>query len=282
MALAHHSTRGPFGTSRPAGTLPLAGVSGALAAVETTFRLLTTGPDPVAVDGRDLGLGLPRRVIPLGELASMLMHPSSSQALSDEVWRLLVTRTRSGDPKWVVASAGVALPGLWRAASRAARATGAEDAQSHVLEGFLNALWRVDLSQPGVCAFLCRHAFKHARAVGLAEEQPAASGLPCFAPRSALPPPLWGHPDLLLAKAVRLGVITDGEAQLIGDTRLESTNIAEHAARTGESKWALYKRRERAEQRLITALRAGDLSDPDTDAIAEATMTVVPDPADHQ
>ncbi|BCB83664.1 hypothetical protein Psuf_009770 [Phytohabitans suffuscus] len=32
--------------------------------LETTLRLLCTGPKPFAVDGRKLGHGLPRRMIP--------------------------------------------------------------------------------------------------------------------------------------------------------------------------------------------------------------------------
>ena len=44
--------------------------------IERRFRLLRDGPEPLAVDGAQVGHGLPRRLIPLPELAAILMHPS--------------------------------------------------------------------------------------------------------------------------------------------------------------------------------------------------------------
>jgi len=70
----------------------------ALDVAEATFRLLATGPGALSVDGRRLGHGLPRRPIPLGELASVLMHPSTGFAARDAAWRLLVERARVDGP----------------------------------------------------------------------------------------------------------------------------------------------------------------------------------------
>ena len=39
--------------------------------------------------------------------------------------------------------------------------------------------------------------------------------------RSTMPPPPWGHPDFVLARAAAEGAITSAEAELIGATRLE-------------------------------------------------------------
>jgi hypothetical protein len=46
--------------------------------LENCFRLLTTGPAPLAIDGRRLGHGLPTRQIPLGELRVLLHHPATT------------------------------------------------------------------------------------------------------------------------------------------------------------------------------------------------------------
>jgi hypothetical protein len=46
--------------------------------LEDAFRLLTGGPSPLVLDGREVGRDLPARPIPLGELRSMLLHPSTS------------------------------------------------------------------------------------------------------------------------------------------------------------------------------------------------------------
>jgi hypothetical protein len=91
--------------------------------LEISLRLLCTGPKPLAVNGRRLGHGLPRRMIPLHELASVLMHPATGFQAREAAWRLLVTNARTGDEKWIVGAVGVALPGLRRAAGRLARAT---------------------------------------------------------------------------------------------------------------------------------------------------------------
>lgn len=245
--------------------------------IEYRFRLMGEGPSPLSVDGRKLGHGLPRRRIALPELSAILMHPACSYAARDEAWRLLVRRARTGDPKWRAGAVGVALPGLRFKAYLLAKLSGG-DVQAAVVEHFLRALDKVDLGRPGVVGNLLSAAFSGARKE-LRETEPAASGEPNFAPGSALPPTPYGHPDLVLASAVRAGVITAEEAELIGATFLEEISIAAYAERTGLPRWGLYKRRQAAVARLKAAIEAGELSDPYAEVIIEATMTVVPEPA---
>jgi hypothetical protein len=57
--------------------------------LETTLRLLCTGPRPLAVDGRKLGHGLSRRMITLHELASVLMHPATGHDAREAAWLYL-------------------------------------------------------------------------------------------------------------------------------------------------------------------------------------------------
>ncbi len=49
--------------------------------LETCFRLLTSGPAPLTLDGRHVGHGLPARPIPLGELRVLLQHPAATSDL---------------------------------------------------------------------------------------------------------------------------------------------------------------------------------------------------------
>ena len=150
--------------SRPAGDAAVpALVRGAtpLDSLDVTLRLLCTGPQPLAVDGRTLGHGLPRRMIPLHELAALLMHPATSFQARDAAWRLLVRRARDDGGRWAVGAVGVALPGLRRAAGRLSRSTSSTDVQLDLLEGFTQALFTVDLEQPRICAH-------HTRGVGAA------------------------------------------------------------------------------------------------------------------
>jgi hypothetical protein len=244
---------------------------GLLDAIEYRFRLAHAGPQPLAVHGRPIGHGLPRRPIPLPELSAILMHPSCDFPARDEVWRLLVVQARSGSDAWLVGAVGVALPGLRNAAARLAR-TVTGDVQAALVTEFVAALKTVSLDEPRVVSRLLDTASSAARAA-LRAAEPASSGEANFAPGSALPPPPYGHPDLVLARAVAAGVITAEEADLIGTTYLEDVSVADYADRLGVSRWTVYKRRKAAEARLVEAITSGTLSDPDADVIAEATLT---------
>jgi hypothetical protein len=214
------------------GALPGAAL---LDAIDYRFRLCGEGPQPQAVDGRQLGYGLPRRRIVLTELSAILMHPSCGTAAQDAAWRFLVVHARTGEDRWVVGAVGVALPGLRHRAHLLSKlSTG--DLHAALIEAFLKALNKVDINQPGIVNALLNAAFSGARAA-LRDQEPAASGEANFAPGSALPPPPYGHPDLILARAVRLGVITVEEADLIGGTYLEDTSLAAYAERNGLPRW---------------------------------------------
>jgi hypothetical protein len=85
----------------------------------------------------------------------------------------------------------------------------------------------------------------------------------------SLPPaPPWGHPDLVLARAVADGAISQLDADLIGATRLEDVTVADWAAAHHMSTWTVYKLRKRAEQLLVGYLLDTDPHDQpgDTDA----------------
>jgi predicted DNA-binding protein (UPF0251 family) len=228
------------------------------------------------VDGAQVGHGLPRRLIPLPELSAILMHPSCGFEARDAAWRLLVTRARTGESSWTVGAVGVALPGLRRAANRLAR-NYSGDAQAALVTEFVAVLGRVDIAQAGVVSRLVDAAQAAARSA-LRATEPVASGEANFAPGSTLPPPPYGHPDLVLARAVAVGVLSVEEADLIGVTYLEDVSVTEYADRTGLSRWTVYKRRKAAVIRLVEAIRSGALSDPAAEVIAEATLTTAPDP----
>src|SRR5579863_10251308 len=84
------------------------------AMLEVSFRLLSEGPRPLELDGSDFA-GLPARPVPLAELRSILLHPSTSYATRDRVLGELIRRARA-DQAWLVGLAGTLLPGLRTAA----------------------------------------------------------------------------------------------------------------------------------------------------------------------
>jgi hypothetical protein len=84
--------------------------------LETTFRLLATGPHPPALDGA--AVGLQPGPIGLRDLQAMLFRPGTSVSVQRAVLVQLVRRARQHRGAWLVGLAGVLLPGLPRPPAR--------------------------------------------------------------------------------------------------------------------------------------------------------------------
>ena len=242
------------------GRIPL----GALDSVDTAFRLLATGPAPLAVHASRLAPGLPDRLVPLDELRVILLHPATSTSARNRVWADLVRRARAGDPAWVIGLTGVALPGLRRAvASLTSGYRGdSSDLQAEVLTGFLTAVHGLDLDdldQIPLPSRLCWAAWRAGQALACADAGYAVRRRSLSLWRDGPDMP-WGHPDFVLAAAVRQGVLTAGQAELIGRNRLEGVSLSQIAEETGVSHSALCNRRKRAEKALTEAIRNGPLA----------------------
>jgi hypothetical protein len=229
--------------------------------VDTTFEALVCEPRPLALDGARLGHGLPPRLIPLGELRVMLLHPSMTYTARDAVWRELVHRARSSDPAWIVGAAGVALPALRQLAGQLAADYDGDthDLDAEMLAGLVQAIREIDVSGQRIASRLCFAAFNAGRR--LRRREAAHTGRRAELTESGRPPRPWGHPDFVLARAVAAGVLTRTEAGLIGRTRLEDTPLAPVAAEYGLSYTAARSRRRRAEFRLARAIHDEELEE---------------------
>ncbi|MGW8375453.1 hypothetical protein [Streptomyces sp. ODS28] len=224
-----------------------------LDAVRDGFALLTSGPRPLTLDCRPFP-ALPDADVPLGELRGLLLQRRCPPRSRDAVWAAMVGRARLQGATWTLACTGMALPGL----ARVVRALSvrcpqeAGDVHAEVLAGYLAALAEADVEAPHVLARLLRAGHRH----GLVALRAADSApLPLPPGVGSTPPPRpWGHPDLVLAQAVRVGVLTRTEADVIGATRLEEQSLQLWASRHERSAEAAYKARRRAEQRLLAHL----------------------------
>jgi hypothetical protein len=224
-----------------------------LDAARAAFEWLVTGPHPVSVDGR-LFPGLPARRVPLNELRDRLLRRRCPQTLRDAAWAHLVLLARTEGGAWTVGAVGVALPALTSiAATLSAKFAGdPSDIHAAVLAGFVAELGEIDLRRPRVMLRLRWAAYRAGHtAVREALDAPVPSG---HGFRSTMPPPPWGHPDFVLARAVADGAITSTEAELIGSTRLEGVPLADAAAERDLSYQAAKKARLRAEHRLVAYL----------------------------
>lgn len=244
-----------------------------------TFTWLVAGPHPVSLNGR-LFPGLPDRYIPLDEVRDRLLARRCPQATRDAVWVHLVLRSRTEGATWTVAAVGVALPALTSVAAMLSDRFAGDPADVHaeVLRGFLTALSTIDLRPPRIMLRLRWAAYRSgydALTEALSGPTPVAPGF-----RSTPPHAPWGHPDLVLARAVADGVLTQTEAALIGATRLDEVPVADWAAQHKLHEWAVYKTRKRAELRLAAYLRDcaidSDPTDPLTDQVATAVALARP------
>jgi hypothetical protein len=236
-----------------------------LDAADAAFRLLCAGPRPLALHASRLAPGLPDRPVPVTELRVLLLHPATSPAARNAAWAELVRRSRAGDPAWTVALAGIAMPGLRRAIAALAPAYRGDpaDLQAEVLAGFLAAVRALDLDdleEVPLASRLCWAARRAGEHLAFADAAWSARRSD-LADRGDAPDLPWGHPDLVLARAVRKGVLTPDQAELIGRNRLEGVPLAQIAAEAGISHSALCNRRRRAERAITDAIASGALSE---------------------
>lgn len=229
------------------------------ASIERFVDSLVQAPAPQCFDARLIpGLG---RILPLEQLREVLKTDTLDPGTTDAVWRQLAQHVREWGEPWTAIATGLAVPCLTRMAGKILhgdRVRFAEDVASEMLAAFLSALREADLAPPRLWLRLCWATW---RAGVAATRTEATSELPDEVPAgSRTPSRPYGHPDLLLGRAVAAGVITQEAADIISATRLDKVLLAQFAAQRNEDPVALRRRRHRWETQLVDALRQGLLT----------------------
>lgn len=227
----------------------------ALGTAKATFALLTADPCTMTLSGRDLGAGLPAREIALSEVPGLLAGARTGAVHVQAIWRELVLRARFSGPGWVVAACALAYPGLVVKAQELTRSFGCDpyEISSEVLSGFLTALLTVDLdAATDIPGFLCTRAYSLARPY--ARRERIESSRRASYPESQIPHLPVSHTDLVLARAVRAGVLTKLEADWISTTHVDGESAALVAEVCGLPLSTFYRRRGLAEMRLAKAI----------------------------
>lgn len=240
--------------------------------LEVVFRLACRGAAPLSIDGGAVA-GLPDRAVALDELRAILLHPSTEHAARDGAISVLLARARAEGGVATVGLAGVLLFGLRRAVGAFYELLPgkAADVEAEALCGLLEGIAKTAPNRrhlPARLIWLARNRVKALVERELTESflvedtpfsgpdrsEPAAEvgHVPRLwrRPYSSAPALPFGHPDLILAKAVAEGVVCAEDAALVGETRLCSLPITEAAQRLGIDLEAARKRRQRAEGAL--------------------------------
>lgn len=236
-----------------------------LAAANAAFAALTSEPNPLILDFDAFGAdaGMPAGVMALPALRDWLLaHPRAYPA-RDAVWRELIRRARLDGPAWVIAAVGMAMPALRRYAARLCAGYPGDpaDIDAEILTGFLAALRdRVDLAKDAPHAALCAAAWRagHRLRHQAAEYTPVDNLEHVTGPRTPKVP--YGHPDLLVRRAVCLGLLEACDEQPYIDVRLGRRAIEPIAARLGITVDALRMRLGRIDDRIADALASGLLT----------------------
>ncbi|MFI9644634.1 hypothetical protein ACIG87_32100 [Micromonospora sp. NPDC051925] len=246
-----------------------------LDAVDVAFAALSGGPAPLYIDLDTFGPddGLPPGVLTLPALRDWLLANPRAYTARDAVWRELIRRARRDGPQWVIAAVGMAMPALRRYARQLSGGyrVDPDDIDAEILAGFLAALRdHVDLTRRAPYASLCRagwrvgHALRRQAGEFIAvEDVEHVTG-----PRTPQVP--YGHPDLLVRRAVHLGILDADDEQPYIDVRLGRRAMDPIAARMGISTDALRMRLSRIDTSLAEALASGMLTGAASPQAAEA------------
>ncbi|MBQ0896045.1 hypothetical protein KBX37_23610 [Micromonospora sp. U56] len=236
-----------------------------LDAADAAFAALTCQPAPLTLD---LDSCLPddgalSGVMALPALRDWLLRHPRAYPVRDGVWRELVRRARLDGPAWVIAAVGMAMPALRRYAGQlcAGYPGDPDDIDGEVLAGFLTALRdRVDLTKDAPYAALCRAAWRagHQLRLQASEYTTIADVEHLTGPRTPKVP--YGHPDVLVCRAVGLGILDAEDEQPYIDVRLGQRAIEPIAAGLGVTVDALRMRLGRIDIRIADALAAGLLT----------------------
>ncbi|MEU1389996.1 MULTISPECIES: pilin [unclassified Nonomuraea] len=202
---------------------------------EHVFQLLACAPGGLALDGRDLPHGLPRRPVLLTELRDLLSAPTLPDSTKDGAWRELVIRARGEGRQWLVATAGMAEPALRQICGRLGLylARGErDDVEAAVLAAFISAVKKTDLAPCNVLQRLCalaRDAGERARQKAEAE---AAHHPDLPGPASGSDQAQQRRHDSILADAVLAGDLDPALARAVTSAiRRRAENTPKTSAR---------------------------------------------------
>jgi len=232
--------------------------------LRSAFQALLAEPCQLSIPAGEVPFLTPARDLPLPEAKALLLDPSTVVADKRTVWAAIVARSQRGEAAWTVAAAGLAYPALAGRVLRVCRAHPGEvhEIQAEILVEFLTALKQFDIDDPratDVAGFLAWRALNASAAFRRREAAAAGSGSDSGLEQAVMPLYPAGHPDIVLARAVRAAVITRDEADWISRTCLDSESVKDVADEYGMGLSTFYRRRLEAGHKIAAAIESGEL-----------------------
>jgi hypothetical protein len=231
-----------------------------LETIKSAFAQMRAAPAEMSLRLPPVPIGPVNRVMNLEQIHGAIHGPGIDPAVRCLVWGAVIRKARRRETGWFLVAAGFAYPKLvHKARLLAANFAGdtVED-QADLIEAFLKAVCDINVEDRSIPDLGAMAAWRAYSAVRRKRRRELAA--PVCVPlgsESAAPAPVVGHPDILLARAVRLGVISAAEAEYIGRSYLEDTPIDEILAWARIPRATFFRYRAAAETRLVEAIRGG-------------------------
>ena len=231
-----------------------------LETVKCAFTQMRATPAEMSLRLPPVPIGPVNRVMDLEQIHGAIHRPGADPAARHLVWGAVIRKARRRETGWFLVAAGLAYPKLvHKARLLAANFAGdtVED-QADLIEAFLRAICDINVEDRSIPDLGATAAWRAYTAVRRERRRELAT--PVCAPlssESAAPSPEARHPDILLARAVRLGVISAAEAEYIGRSYLEDTPVNEIVTWARVSRATFFRHRAAAEKRLVEAIRGG-------------------------
>lgn len=212
---------------------------------------------PLTIDGSKLSADLPSQNMKIDKLFELIRKQTTEQSIKDAIWAEIVRLAQSVGQPWTLVATGLIAPALHSAAQRVLTHRGGNraDVEADMLLGFIEALRITDPSMQRLAYHLKQIAYQRAiSAYQVPIQHLNQSGVVRPVPLVTRP----GHPDLVLAQAIEDNALTMTEAELIGRTRLEGTDLPTVARDLDLPHDECLRRRERAETQLARYLQLGE------------------------
>jgi hypothetical protein len=230
-----------------------------LETIKSAFSQMREMPQEMTLRLPPVPVGPVSRVMDLEQIYQTISAPDTDPAVRNLVWGAVVRKARRRQAGWILAALGLAYPKLVHKSQMLAANFGGDrvEDQADLIEAFIRAVCAIDAADPtirdmgAVASWAAFNALKRER-----RRESAAPAIVPLDVESRVQAPAVGHPDIVLARAVRLEVITAEEAEYIGRSRLEDTPIDEIVAWSGLSRATFFRYRADAEARLVKAIRS--------------------------
>jgi predicted DNA-binding protein (UPF0251 family) len=229
--------------------------------LKSAFSRLREKPEEMTLRLPPVPAGPVDRVMDLERIIEVVSDRGSDPVVRALVWQQVMRKARMKRGDWLLIAAGLAYPKLVHKSQRlAAQFPGdTQEDQADLIAAFFQAVSEIDLESTEIYDLGATAVWRAFNTVRRDRRRTLKTRAGVLDDGDVIQAPHVANPDILLARAVRSGVLTEKEAEYIGRSHLEGADADEIAAWAGISRSSFFRYRAAAEHRLVEAIRNGRL-----------------------